>query len=656
MNWSSALNGFQWTVLGLVPPLVFLLYFLKLRRRPLEVPSTYLWRRALEDMHVNSLWQRLRRNLLLLLQLLFLAALIFACLRPSRFGDRETGRRWILLIDNSASMQAADLPTSRLAVAKTKAREQLSKMNRGDIAMVIAFSDRADIRQGFTDDRNRLQQAIDGVEPTQRTTDIREALRASSGLANPGRKSFDGKNDIQVAEALPATVFVYSDGDFPTFSEFDRGNLAIEYIPVGGTAIDNVAIEAFSVDRNDEKPEDVRAYARLVNHGPQTIVTTASLYRGTTLLDAVTASIEAGKEKGLQFDFNVATDVVEEYRLELDRRDQLPLDNQAYAVLKPERRLRIAVYTPGNSALEKSLATNAVRAVADVVFLSLKALDDEDKQSSDGDEIDLVVFDQCSPAAMPNASTLFIGRKPPGDEWKFSEPTGPIQIVDVDRSHPITEYLEIGNIRIVEGRSITAPEGGQTLIRADNGPMMCLAPRGPYQDAVLGFEIVQTKSDATLINTDWSIKRSFPVFVMACIEQLAGGVTQSTSTSVRPGLPVTIRLAGRVERAVVKLPQGASTEVERNASGLFIWTDTDKLGAYQIVDANDRILDSFAVNLFSPQESRLLLKPSIGIGEDKIAAVSTSQRGRVEYWRWMLLAGLAVLVGEWVVYNRRVLV
>ncbi len=424
MNWSSALNGFQWALLGVVPPLVFLLYFLKLRRKPLEVPSTYLWRRAIEDMHVNSLWQKLRRNLLLLLQLLFLAALIVACLRPSRFGDRETGRRWILLIDNSASMQSSDVPTNRLAASKAKAREQLSKMNRGDIAMVIAFSDRADIRQGFTDDRNRLNQAVDSIEPTQRTTDIREALRASSGLANPGRKSFDGKNDIQVAEALPATVFVYSDGDFPAFTEFDRGNLAIEYVPIGGSTIDNVSIEAFSVDRNEESPDEIRAYARLVNHGSQTIVTTASLYRGTTLLDAVSATIDASGEKGLQFDFNVSGSAVEEYRLELDRHDQLLLDNQVCAVLKPDRRLRIAVYTPGNSALEKSLSTNAVGSVSDVVFFSPNALESEEKKSGENEEFDLMIYDQCSPAMMPNASTLFIGRKPPGERMEVFRTNG----------------------------------------------------------------------------------------------------------------------------------------------------------------------------------------------------------------------------------------
>ena len=64
----NTLPGWQWALLALVPPAIIALYFLKLRRQPLEVPSTYLWKRSIEDLHVNSLWQRLRQNLLLFLQ------------------------------------------------------------------------------------------------------------------------------------------------------------------------------------------------------------------------------------------------------------------------------------------------------------------------------------------------------------------------------------------------------------------------------------------------------------------------------------------------------------------------------------------------------------------------------------------------------------
>ena len=73
-NFLNMLSWWQWTILAAVPPAIMLLYFLKLKRRPVEVPSTYLWHKSIEDLHVNSIWQRLRRNLLLLLQLLVIAA------------------------------------------------------------------------------------------------------------------------------------------------------------------------------------------------------------------------------------------------------------------------------------------------------------------------------------------------------------------------------------------------------------------------------------------------------------------------------------------------------------------------------------------------------------------------------------------------------
>ena len=63
-EWTSMLSGWQWAALGAVPPVLVALYFLKLKRQPLEVPSTYLWLKSVEDLHVNSLWQRLRKSLL----------------------------------------------------------------------------------------------------------------------------------------------------------------------------------------------------------------------------------------------------------------------------------------------------------------------------------------------------------------------------------------------------------------------------------------------------------------------------------------------------------------------------------------------------------------------------------------------------------------
>ena len=116
-NFTSMLSPWQWVVMSLVPPAIVALYFLKLKRRPLEVPSTYLWHKSIEDLHVNSLLQKLRRNLLLFLQLLVILLAIIALLGPSWRGNELVGERFIFLIDNSASMSSTDYEPTRLSVA-----------------------------------------------------------------------------------------------------------------------------------------------------------------------------------------------------------------------------------------------------------------------------------------------------------------------------------------------------------------------------------------------------------------------------------------------------------------------------------------------------------------------------------------------------------
>src|SRR5262245_15671633 len=86
IEFSSPLGGMAWFALAGVPVGIIALYFLKLRRRPVRIPSTLLWRRSLEDLHVNSLFQRLRRNLLLFLQLLAIALAMLALAGPRMKG------------------------------------------------------------------------------------------------------------------------------------------------------------------------------------------------------------------------------------------------------------------------------------------------------------------------------------------------------------------------------------------------------------------------------------------------------------------------------------------------------------------------------------------------------------------------------------------
>ncbi|MGE4633172.1 MAG: BatA domain-containing protein, partial [Planctomycetota bacterium] len=76
----------------LLVPAVLLLWFLKIRRTETVVASTVLWNRALQDERVRSPFQRLIRNLVLLLQLLAVMLAVFALARPE-FGSMRYSSR-----------------------------------------------------------------------------------------------------------------------------------------------------------------------------------------------------------------------------------------------------------------------------------------------------------------------------------------------------------------------------------------------------------------------------------------------------------------------------------------------------------------------------------------------------------------------------------
>ena len=139
------------------------------------------------------------------------------------------GLRYVLMIDNSASMSATDIAPSRLEDAKTRARKVVDSMSGDDLAMVISFAETARVVSNYTSDKRALLQRIDAIPASQSTTSLREALEVAAGLANPSKQIGEGI----VATSAPATpkLFVYTDGGFPDVEGFSLGNLDPE---VGG--------------------------------------------------------------------------------------------------------------------------------------------------------------------------------------------------------------------------------------------------------------------------------------------------------------------------------------------------------------------------------------------------------------------------------------
>lgn len=654
---NNTLMPWQWAVLAAVPPLIVLLYFLKLKRRPIEVPSTYLWRRAIEDLHVNSIWQRIRRNVLLFLQLLLVALIMMAVLRPGCRGTTLVGDRFIFLIDTSASMGAKERGGTRLDLAKRRVSELIDQMSRGDVAMVISFSNEARIEQSFTDNRRLLRERVQRIQGTARPSDLAEALRAASGLANPGQTSEAGNPlDAQVASALPATLYLVSDGGFQQVPEFALGNLEPRYVKIGSAA-DNVGIVAFTTERNSEKLDQVQAFARLENRGAEKATVEASLYRGADLLDAQQVELPAGEGAGVRFELRDPDPGV--LRLSISGADALAVDNEAFAAINPRKPAAVLCVTPSNPALQTALETTAARQLATVTFAEPKYLDDpEYERRAIAGDFDLVLYDRCAPKKMPLASTFFLGSVPPGEVWSNGGKVSPVAIIDVERSHPLVAMPDPTPVRIVEGFVVRGPKGARTLLDSQEGPLLSIAPRESFEDVVMGFTLVDTDGkEGVQANTDWPRWYSFPVFWQNVLAYLAGGVQSESAPTVQPGEPLAFRSLVPVETVRIQRPSGGEMEqVKRTGQGYFQFSATDQPGAYTVYEGDlAEPSQWFAVNLFDGRETDLTPPADVKIGASQVAAATGGgQVGRKELWKWLLGAGVCVLVFEWYVYNRRV--
>src|SRR5438270_5535160 len=95
--------------LPIIGGLIVLMYILKLRRRDVVVPSTFLWRQVIRDVQANAPFQKLRKNLLLFLQLLAVLLVVMALARPFWRGHGMGGRSVVVIVDTSASMMATDV-------------------------------------------------------------------------------------------------------------------------------------------------------------------------------------------------------------------------------------------------------------------------------------------------------------------------------------------------------------------------------------------------------------------------------------------------------------------------------------------------------------------------------------------------------------------
>ena len=571
-------------------------------------------------------------------------------------------------------MSSNDVPNggSRLKEAKQRVAELIDQLDSNKTAMIIAFAEQPEVVQEFTDNRRLLRESLERIEPSASQTDLTGALELADGFANPKRLlTEDGEFEVAENADQGVELYIFSDGRFRGVEGFSLGKLQPLYLPIGSFDAQNLAITAFNTRRAEERLDQQQAFVQVSNLSEQAVKVIVELSLNKSLVDATELEVPAGEAANATFPLAEGGEgeLLASLDIPASFQDALSLDNQAYAVLENRRDARVLLVTPGNVALQLALSTDRANRLAKVEKISPEQLEDPEYQNQlQSDAFDLVIFDQCEPKQMPQANTLFIGRLPPMKLWRRKENLEPVfgpQIIDWERSHPLLNLLELGNVQIVDTIQTKPPLGGGVLIDSTKGPIFSIAPRDRYEDAVLGFEIVGREQDGTrTFNTDWPRKHSFPSFWFNVLEYFTSNSGTSISNN-RPNLPVELRLNDLAKTLSVELPDGTRRTVELQQPGRLTFHETDQLGVYKVHVAG-KVEKRFAVNLFDRNESDVRLHEkhegedgvqvvdSISIGYVDVTAQSPTSPVRRELWKLLLVGALVVLVFEWYIYNRRV--
>jgi Ca-activated chloride channel family protein len=554
-------------LLGLLfVPAVIAMYLLKLRRDEAVVPSTLLWTRLVADIEANAPWQKLRRSLLLLLQLLLVIALALLAARP--FLERPAGlaRDIVLVMDTSASMAATDVVPDRLTAAKQVAIEALKDLPTGGKVSVIAADRSARIVVNESKDLSRVRQAIEGIPVTQSRGDLGDALELASKLAARS-------GDAQVLVATDAAL---------VSRPAAQVKAPIKVLAVGRER-KNQAIVALAV-RTSPSAVTRSVFVSVANLDLVGAARRLELWGDDRLLEVRDVRLDPQARSDVIIDDLPREVGTVEVRLVgadpalTAAPDQLVVDDRAWAVVPPDRKRLILVVGEGDPYLETALSF-----LPDVELYGVAPADYGPKtERTDGRQWDLTIFEGFLPPTLPKTPILAIAPPRTSAVGVVSGTLTNPGIGTLDPDEPVLRYVDLSTTHISEAVKLTTPAWARTVIPGPRGaPLLYAGTRDGIGQAVLAFE--PRRSDLPL-------QVAFPILLANLTGELFGSSTAPTE-AVEPGAPVQLVIPSGAKGLSVTRPDGTVIELvpstTAGASAAITFAGTDLLGVYTVTPILD---------------------------------------------------------------------
>ena len=653
--------------LSLTLPAILVLYLLKRRYQDQMVSSTYLWRQALRDLEASSPWQKLRRHLLLYLQLAAAALLVLAAVRPALLTRAPSGDV-IVVLDASASMQAADVAPSRFEVARSRARALIEGLGRGDRLTLVTAAARPRVLAVASRDRAELLRALGEAQVTSETADLEEALKTA--LA-----SLQGRS----GQTPSVSAVVLSDGRVAPASR-PNWPMTVRYERVGEDA-GNLAVLAFSLalpqsrpagssaggpadQAADQAPEApaLTGLVRVANYGPNPAGAVLDLLAGGQVVATRDLSLAAGEEQDLTF---AALPPEPSYQARIQpvagapaSFDSLAVDNVAYAVSPSADRARALLVTPGNRFMERAMSLYPGLEV-------YRATPDEYATLTHPETYALVVFDGHLPDRLPATNLWLIN--PSRDSLVGVTASRAVAGLEAaDPSDPLLRYVDLTGWTVARSHRLDPGTWARPLLVDAQGPdaggvLAAAGEKEGRRNVVWGFDIH---------DSDLPLRPAFPILVQNTLSWLSPSDVVPQG-AIRPGDLVPLTLPAGASKARVVGPDGQSTDLRPGEP----FAGADRPGIYRLIadGTEDSRELSFAVNLNTTVESDLKPAETLPLAESRlpaqgapapadpgapdagagaVQAADIGPLGRRELWPLLALGALAILTVEWWVSTR----
>lgn len=447
-------------LLGLILPIV-LLYILKRRRIEVKVPSLLLWKQALEDMRAQTPFQKLRSNLLLFLQILIVVLITAILSQPHLLQTAQESRRWVLVLDGSASMRSTDVKPDRFHVAQSRLVDAMQSAEPSDEILLAYVASEAGVLHSFTTNHDAVRAQLNRLVPEDTDGNWNQLAQLLQPLL---RES-----------PLPKIVIA---SDFAGMPDSFRA-IPFEALKVGSSG-NNVGITRATAEPLPEDPSRQILFYQLTNFGQNPVAVDVALNVDDALADAFETTLAPSQKLDRNAELTVTSPMT--VAIDIKPQDALELDNHFRLILPPENSTKIDCSIK-NIFLQKAL--EALPAV--VIDASAKIKIKE--EPSDG------------------AS--------PGIFFRPSDPASPAgKIVQWDASHPALRFVDAGLWRLAHCALLQPPADARTLMETALGPACFAIDRNGMRQIHFGFAL----EDSNLFQL-----AGFPVFLQNSIEWIQKG-------------------------------------------------------------------------------------------------------------------------------------